>query len=572
MKKSLIKLLSSAIALTLVLASSGMGTAQIDKIKTEDVKTDSTAIVQEVKEEKNENSIIAVIEEKMKEEAPVVEIVRTEALASKAEEKAEEIAIPEIKVVPVAEVTDPEIKVDPIEEIAEPETEPDVAWNISAENSDNVAMKFYAEATADADQIAVDRQSGVVYINGTGAMEENVYRHFMSAEKFVTTMKELFNKEYGVQVNVEYDETITDVLELDRTARYFSVETGEELSVTENMRMNLNPADLLEYSPKAIYVSEGIINISDCAFVFCADLEEIILPSTVKSIGECAFQYCEKITKVLIPENAEIKTGAFAYCHSLTTVQLAGADYYNSGNTAENAESRVAPAATWNISATGSDNVSMLFYAESEADVNQVEVDRQSGVVYINGTGAMEENVYRHFLSIEKFLETTKALFEAEYGVQVDLKYDETITDVLELDGNVRYFSHETREELFVTESMRAKLNPADFVEYSPKKIYVSEGITSISDFAFLCRDGLEEIVLPSTIKTIGESAFQYCKSLKRVVLPEGTEIKMDAFSYCNNLEIQHADEAYYNEIAAEKNAAVRTLTAEEVYALVYEL
>ncbi len=569
MKKSLIKLLSSTIALTLVLASSGMGTAQIDKIKAEDVKTDSTAVVQEVKEEKNENSIIAVIEEKMKEEAPVVEIVKTEASASKAEEKTEEIAIPEIKAVPVAEVTDPEIKADPIEEIAEPETEPDAVWNISAENSDNVAMNFYAEATADAEQVAVDRQSGVVYISGTGAMEKNVYRHFMSTEKFLTAMKAMFEAEYGVQVDLKYDETITDVLELDENIRYYSHETGEELGVTENMRANLNSADFLEYSPKAIYVGEGITNVSDFAFVCCEGLEEIVLPSTVESIGEYAFQYCGNLKKVVIPENAEIKTGAFSYCHSLETVQLAGAAYYNNGNTEENAESRVAPAATWNISATGSDNVSMVFYAESEADVNQVEVDRQSGVVYINGTGAMEENVYRHFLSIEKFLETTKALFEAEYGVQVDLEYDDTITDVLELDGNVRYFSHETREELFVTESMRAKLNPADFVEYSPKKIYVSEGITSISDFAFICCDGLEEIVLPSTIKTIGESAFQYCKSLKRVVLPEGTEIKMDAFSYCNNLEIFHADEAYYAQLAAEKNAAVRTLTAEEVQALV---
>ncbi len=332
MKKSLIKLLSSTIALTLVLASSGAGTAQIDKIKTEDVKADNTvAVVQEVKEEKAEDGIIEALEEKMKEEVPVVEAVKAEPVA---QVKAEEAAAPEIKVVPAEETAAPEAV----------KAEPDATWNISASESDNVAMTFYAEPTADAGQVEIDRQSGVVRISGTGAMEENVYRHFMSTEKFLTAMRALYEAEYGVQVDLEYDETITDVLELDANICYYSHETGEELAFTENMYTNLNSADFLEYSPKAIYIDEGITNVSDYAFVCCADLEEIVLPSSIKTIGESAFEYCGNLRRVVMPEGTKIRIGAFSYCHSLETVELASEDFYN-GLEAQSEENN-APART----------------------------------------------------------------------------------------------------------------------------------------------------------------------------------------------------------------------------------
>ncbi len=328
MKKSLIKLLSSTIALTLVLASSGAGTAQIDKIKTEDVKADNAvAVVQEVKEEKEEGGIIEALEEKLKEEVPVVEAVKAEPVAAP-EVKAEEAAAPEIKVAPAEEAAAPEAV----------KAEPDVTWNISASESDNVTMAFYAEPTADAGQVAIDRQSGVVEISGNGAMEENVYRHFLSVDKFLTATKAMFEAEYKVQVDLKYDENITDVLELDANIRYYSHETGEELGVTENMKRNLDPAAFVEFSPTEIRVDEGITNVSDYAFICCADVEEVYLPSTVETIGEYAFQYCGKLAKAVVPQNAEIKEGAFSYCHKLEIVQLTENAPNNDGIMAQSEE------------------------------------------------------------------------------------------------------------------------------------------------------------------------------------------------------------------------------------------
>lgn len=48
----------------------------------------------------------------------------------------------------------------------------------------------------------------------------------------------------------------------------------------------------------------------------------------------------------------------------------------------------------------------------------------------------------------------------------------------------------------------------------------------------------VKKIVLPDTIKAIGESAFSGCKSLESINIPEGVrEIKVTTFNECDNLK-----------------------------------
>ncbi len=553
MKKTLIKLLSSTLAFTLVLAVSGANNAQMNKMQAEDAQPErATAVVEEVKEETEGTGIIEALEEKMKEEIPVVKSVKTEVPVAA---EAEEAAAPEINAVPA--------QADAL--FAEVTEEPVAEWNVSATAFDSVAMTFYADAKAEAGQIAVDAQNGVVRINGKGAMEEAVYRHFMSTEKYIAATKALLEAELGVAVDPEYDPSITDVIELDANIRFYNHENGEEVFVTEDMRMNLNPTDFLAYSPTAIVIEEGITNVSASAFVCCGDLEEVLLPSTIEYVGEQAFQYCGNLRRVLLPETAEIRTGAFEYCHKLETVELASEAYYSSqAATADVKE----PTAVWNVSATESDNVTMAFYPNA----SQVDFDVQSGVVRINGTGTMEEAVYTNFMSVEKYLTAVRALFKSVRGIDVDFEYDETITDVLELDANIRITNRATGEAVYITDDIQANMDPTAFLAYSPTAIYISEGITSVSDFAFACCGDIEKVVLPSTVEKVGTNAFSHCDNLRKVVVPKVAEIATDAFNFCDNLEvIELADDTYYADNAAtENNTSVRALTAEEIHALVY--
>lgn len=82
------------------------------------------------------------------------------------------------------------------------------------------------------------------------------------------------------------------------------------------------------------------------------------------------------------------------------------------------------------------------------------------------------------------------------------------------------------------------------------ERLVVPEGVTTIIDRGFsyattnsasYTQDAcyaLEEIILPSTLETIGNFAFQDCKALKRIVIPKNvTEIGTDAFAGCESLE-----------------------------------
>lgn len=61
---------------------------------------------------------------------------------------------------------------------------------------------------------------------------------------------------------------------------------------------------------------------------------------------------------------------------------------------------------------------------------------------------------------------------------------------------------------------------------------------TSIPNYAYINREDLTDVVLPESIKSIGERAFANCKNLKRITLPENLEyIGASAFSACESLE-----------------------------------
>lgn len=70
------------------------------------------------------------------------------------------------------------------------------------------------------------------------------------------------------------------------------------------------------------------------------------------------------------------------------------------------------------------------------------------------------------------------------------------------------------------------------------KKITVNEGVTSISDLAFVMCSNLIEVNLPDSLRKIGCGAFNYCINLKEIYIPDGmVGIEDHAFAICVRLE-----------------------------------
>ena len=68
--------------------------------------------------------------------------------------------------------------------------------------------------------------------------------------------------------------------------------------------------------------------------------------------------------------------------------------------------------------------------------------------------------------------------------------------------------------------------------------IKIPRGIERIDDRLFYNNKKLKKVILPKSLKTIGESAFSECEKLEEIEIPEGIEvINRDTFSGCNNLK-----------------------------------
>ena len=68
----------------------------------------------------------------------------------------------------------------------------------------------------------------------------------------------------------------------------------------------------------------------------------------------------------------------------------------------------------------------------------------------------------------------------------------------------------------------------------------IPDGVTEISDRAFLRCESLREVMFEagSELKMIGKSAFEFCKNLAKINLPEGVKSLGDyAFCLCESLK-----------------------------------
>lgn len=77
--------------------------------------------------------------------------------------------------------------------------------------------------------------------------------------------------------------------------------------------------------------------------------------------------------------------------------------------------------------------------------------------------------------------------------------------------------------------------NPSIFE--SVKKITFLEGMDAIENYNLAKFPYLEEIVIPSSVTTIGDSAFADCYTLSTITLPDSlTSLGFEVFYRCSNL------------------------------------
>ena len=201
-----------------------------------------------------------------------------------------------------------------------------------------------------------------------------------------------------------------------------------------------------------VTVPEGVTSIGSGAFRWCHSLTSITLPDSVTGIGECAFSYCSSLTSITLPDGVtSIGDEAFSGCEKLTSITIP-------------------------------DSVTSI------GDSAFCGCEKLTSVILPDG---------------------------ADIG-----------------NGAFRGCKRLADPEGFVV--FKGVLY--DYCGRS-QKVVVPDGVTSVGRIAFCGCDRVKSIVIPNSVTSIGGDAFSYCRNLTSVTLPDSlTSIGKRTFEECSRL------------------------------------
>ena len=248
----------------------------------------------------------------------------------------------------------------------------------------------------------------------------------------------------------------------------------------------------------------GLTKIDNWAFGNCANLKSLSLPATVTEIGMNAFTNCTSLQKMHLPSSvATIGESAFAGCKGLSvfTVASENASYtadlgllYNKDRTI-----LISCPAGMTGDVTLPENVVKI---EANAFYNCSAVTSISLPVTLQEIGAATF-VGCSSLTALDIPASVKTIGMGGFTGCTALKS-------FTVDGENTVYSAPDGVLIKDNTSLIAYPNAHGTIYTA------SEGITTIEPYAF-CMTAIEELTLPSTLKSIGENAVSYCSSLEKV-------------------------------------------------------
>lgn len=386
-------------------------------------------------------------------------------------------------------------------------------------------------------------------------------------------------------------------------------------------------------------------NIPEGMFERCTSLETVNIPDTVTSIGGNSFWVCESLTSITLPENlTEIGPLAFSCCYALENINMGdkivelgdgafeATEWYNNlpdgaiyvgkvlydykgacpkdvtlkeGTVAilddafsyeENLESITATDGLKYIGQYAFSGCTALTtvnlpdsveYIEYEAFYRTPWLDSQpEGYIYIGkalyaykgtcpktleikeGTVGISPYAFSSSMEIVKFPATLKKI--GDYAFYYDSNVKEVHIPSIEAWCNIEfgyranplYTGNKVSSYLYVNNVKTVNVVIPDtvktiknlaFEDYSMLiSVTISEGVTSIGEGAFMKCDGLSRISIPSSVSRINKDAFYMCEGITEVTLGAGSlYIDTSAFN-CDNL-----DTVYYRDTVEKFNKYV---------------
>ena len=251
---------------------------------------------------------------------------------------------------------------------------------------------------------------------------------------------------------------------------------------------------------ESIEFKSGLTQIGNRAFEKCSALATVTLPDTVKTIGEncfynCAFgsintagvevigegafYKCANVTSFNLPNIVTIGASAFGGCDKLTEMTI--------GNKLESCEANLNELTKISIDSPIQDK--MFQWAK-----------KLTGVTLGEGVTSIGEMAFGYCSELK------------------NITLPATLTEI----GD-QAFWESGLTAVNIPASVKAVSEEAFYASRSLASLTIENGVESIGESAFK-ETGITSLSLPASVKTVGDKAFSDCNDLKEITLAEGLE------------------------------------------------
>ncbi len=305
--------------------------------------------------------------------------------------------------------------------------------------------------------------------------------------------------------------------------KYIFDESSGTLSISGSGKMynyyyNLTPWDSFKDSIKSVEIMGSVTTLGDHAFQGCSSITSVALPDSVKSIGPAAFRDCTSLVTINLPDSLTyIGTSSFYNCTSLISVTI--------------------PESVTSIENTAFYGCTSLISISFPSSLTMVGKSVFSGKIYgVNGETELA-------MTVENLAGSTFDEIHGKWIKKVSIPSEESSYKAFGVCGKDLIYEFDA---LAGTLKISGSGSMFDYLDYTmPWYLYyggietviITDGVTSIGDYAFLQCTSMTSVTLPDSLRSIGDYAFMECRSLPSIALPGSvTTIGSYSFYGCTGL------------------------------------
>lgn len=281
---------------------------------------------------------------------------------------------------------------------------------------------------------------------------------------------------------------------------------------------------------ESVFIPNGITQIGEGAFIVCVGLMSVDLPSSLISIGNSTFSGCYNLSNVVIPDGVNsIGRYAFDAVQNITYHGTASGSPWG--------------AVMMNVTIDGD-----FVYADESKTILKSYRGNQDSVIIPSTVITIADKAFYNCNSL-KYVSITNNVTAIGYQVFENcdslsaivigsgvttigselFKGCSSLASIIVNEGNVIFDSRDNCNAIVNTST--------NTIIVGCKNTSIPSTITSIGVSAFEECVGLTSINIPENITSIGSSAFSRCSQLSSVILPSSiSEIGNNVFSWCSKL------------------------------------